>query len=88
MKAEELHQRCDGCGHREDRWPEVNASFLMVSRDLTKILNDRYSCEAEAQNYFEQLNALTSTPSITAKSRQLASSLPSITRCDLLMSTR
>jgi hypothetical protein len=44
-------------------------SLLMISRDLAKVLNDHYAHEAEAQDYFEHLNALTSVPSITTKSR-------------------
>jgi hypothetical protein len=34
-------------------------SLLMVSRDLAMVLNDRYSHEAEAQDYLEHLNAPT-----------------------------
>jgi hypothetical protein len=44
-------------------------SLLMISRDLAKVLNDHYAHEAESQDYFEHLNALTSVPSITTKSR-------------------
>jgi hypothetical protein len=40
----------------------------MVSRDLAKVLNDRYSDEAEAQDYLEHLSTLTSAPSSTASS--------------------
>jgi hypothetical protein len=43
-------------------------SLLMVSRDLAMVLNDRYSHEAEAQDYLEHLSTLTSAPSITASS--------------------
>ena len=35
-------------------------SLLMVSRDLTKVLNDQYSKEAETQTYLDQLHALSS----------------------------
>jgi hypothetical protein len=34
-------------------------SLLMVSRDLTKVINDRYSGEPEAQGYLDQLASLT-----------------------------
>src|SRR5215471_16367314 len=34
-------------------------SLLMVSRDLTKILNERYSAETETRDYLDQLAALT-----------------------------
>jgi hypothetical protein len=37
-------------------------SLLMVSRDLTKVLNDRYPGEAETQDYFDQLSALSAVP--------------------------
>jgi hypothetical protein len=37
-------------------------SLLMVSRDLTKVINERYSAEAEARDYLDQLNALTTVP--------------------------
>jgi hypothetical protein len=42
-------------------------SLLMVSRDLTKVLKDRYANKPVAQDYFEHLNALTSAPSTTAQ---------------------
>jgi hypothetical protein len=35
-------------------------SLLMVSRDLTKVLNDQYSKEPETQAYLDQLHALSS----------------------------
>ena len=35
-------------------------SLLMVSRDLTKVLNDQYSNEPETQAYLDQLHALSS----------------------------
>jgi hypothetical protein len=34
-------------------------SLLMVSRDLMKVLHDRYSGEAQTQDYLDQLTALT-----------------------------
>ena len=34
-------------------------SLLMVSRDLTKVLNDRYSGEAQTQDYLDQLTSPT-----------------------------
>ena len=34
-------------------------SLLMVSRDLTKVLNDRYSGEAQTQDYLDELTSLT-----------------------------
>jgi hypothetical protein len=34
----------------------------MVSRDLTKVIKERYSAEAEARDYLDQLNALTTVP--------------------------
>ena len=37
-------------------------SLLMVSRDLTKVLNERYSAEAGTQDYLDQLTALTAVP--------------------------
>jgi hypothetical protein len=35
-------------------------SLLVVSRDLTKVLHDRYANEAEAQDHFEHRDTLTS----------------------------
>jgi hypothetical protein len=35
-------------------------SLLMVSRDLTRVLNDQYPSEPETQAYFDQLHALSS----------------------------
>ena len=37
-------------------------SLLMVSRDLTKVLNERYSTETETRDYLDQLAALTAVP--------------------------
>jgi hypothetical protein len=37
-------------------------SLLMVSRDLTKVLKERYSAETETQNYLEQIATLTAVP--------------------------
>ena len=37
-------------------------SLLMVSRDLTKVLNERYSAETETRDYLDQLAALTAVP--------------------------
>jgi hypothetical protein len=34
-------------------------SLLMVSRDLTKVLNDKYPKEAETRAFFDQIHALT-----------------------------
>jgi hypothetical protein len=34
----------------------------MVSRDLTKVLNERYPAEAETQDYMDRLAALTAVP--------------------------
>jgi hypothetical protein len=34
-------------------------TLLMASRDLTKILSDRYSAESKTRNYLDQVNALT-----------------------------
>jgi hypothetical protein len=42
-------------------------SLLMVSRDLTKVLNDRYSTATETQDYLERLNVL-SAPAVVGKS--------------------
>jgi hypothetical protein len=36
------------------------SSLLMVSRDLTKVLNDQYPKEPETQTYLDQLHALSS----------------------------
>jgi hypothetical protein len=33
-------------------------SLLMVSRDLTKVLNDRYPGETQTQDYLDQLTSL------------------------------
>ncbi len=41
-------------------------SLLMVSRDLTKILNDRYSGETHTRHYLDQLTALTAAPAQSA----------------------
>ncbi len=35
-------------------------SLLMVSRDLTKVLNDQYPDEPETQAYLDQLHTLSS----------------------------
>ena len=35
-------------------------SLLMVSRDLTRVLNDQYPEESETQAYLDQLHTLTS----------------------------
>ena len=37
-------------------------SLLMVSRDLTKVLNERYPNETETRKYLDQLEALTAVP--------------------------
>ena len=37
-------------------------SLLMVSRDLMKVLNERYSAETETRDYLDQLAALTAVP--------------------------
>jgi hypothetical protein len=37
-------------------------SLLMVSRDLTKVLKERYSAETETQNYLDQIATLTAVP--------------------------
>lgn len=42
-------------------------SLLMVSRDLTKVLNERYSAETETQDYLDQLDALTAVPAARAE---------------------
>jgi hypothetical protein len=34
-------------------------SLLMVSRDLTKVLHDRYSSEVQTQDYLDQHTSLT-----------------------------
>jgi hypothetical protein len=44
-------------------------SLLMVSRDLTKVLNDRYPNAADTQDYLEHLTAITSPHSADVKSR-------------------
>ena len=45
-------------------------SLLMVSRDLTKVLNDQYPKEPETQAYLDQLHALSSlTDSWSAQAR-------------------
>jgi hypothetical protein len=42
-------------------------SLLMVSRDLTKVLNERYPAEAETQDYFERLSELSAVPAGSAQ---------------------
>ena len=42
-------------------------SLLMVSRDLTKVLNERYSAETETQDYLDRLPALTAVPAARAE---------------------
>ena len=37
----------------------------MVTRDLTKVLNDQYPAETQTQNYLEQLATLTAIPATT-----------------------
>ena len=41
---------------RRKSWP----SLLMVSRDLTRVLNDQYPSEPETRAYLDQLHALSS----------------------------
>ena len=36
-------------------------SLLMASRDLTRVLNDRYPAEADTKQYLDQLHALSET---------------------------
>jgi hypothetical protein len=40
-------------------------SLLMVTRDLTKVLNDQYRAETQTQNYLDQITALTAVPATT-----------------------
>jgi hypothetical protein len=40
-------------------------SLLMVTRDLTKVLNDQYPAETQTQNYLDQITALTAVPATT-----------------------
>jgi hypothetical protein len=42
-------------------------SLLMVSRDLTKVLNEPYPNETETQDYLDQLEALTAVPDARAE---------------------
>jgi hypothetical protein len=37
-------------------------SLLMVTRDLTKVLNDQYPAETETRDYLDELAMLTATP--------------------------
>lgn len=37
-------------------------SLLMVSRDLTKVLRERYPGQTETRDYLDQLATLTTTP--------------------------
>jgi hypothetical protein len=39
-------------------------SLLMVTRDLAKVLNDRYPAETETQDYLDQLATLTVVPAV------------------------
>jgi hypothetical protein len=41
--------------------------LLMVSRDLTKVLKDRYSAETETQEYLDQITALTQFQPVQAE---------------------
>jgi hypothetical protein len=41
-------------------------SLLMVSRDLTKVLNDCYPAEAETWDYLERLGTLSAAPAVSA----------------------
>jgi hypothetical protein len=40
-------------------------SLLMVSRDLTKVLKERYPAESETRDYLDQLAAVTAAPATT-----------------------
>jgi hypothetical protein len=40
-------------------------SLLMVSRDLTKVLNEVYPAEAETRDYLEQLGTLSTVPAVS-----------------------
>ena len=42
-------------------------SLLMVSRDLTKVLDDRYPAEAETRDYLERLGTLSAIPAVSAQ---------------------
>ena len=42
-------------------------SLLMVSRDLTKVLHDRYPAEAGTRDYLERLGTLSAVPAVSAK---------------------
>ena len=37
-------------------------SLLMVTRDLTKVLNDQYPAETQTRDYLDQITALTAIP--------------------------
>jgi hypothetical protein len=37
-------------------------SLLMVTRDLTKVLNDQYPAETKTRDYLDQLATLTAVP--------------------------
>jgi hypothetical protein len=39
----------------------------MVSRDLTKVLNDCYPAEAETRDYLEQLGTLSAVPAVSGQ---------------------
>jgi hypothetical protein len=41
-------------------------SLLMVSRDLTKVLNDCYLADAETRDYLEQLSTLSAVPAVSS----------------------
>jgi tetratricopeptide (TPR) repeat protein len=59
------------CGERALAAPRKSLpSLLMVSRDLTRVLNDQYPKEPETQAYLDQLHALSSlTDSWSAQAR-------------------
>jgi hypothetical protein len=39
----------------------------MVSRDLTKVLHDRYPAETETRDYLDQLATLSAGPTVSAQ---------------------
>jgi hypothetical protein len=39
----------------------------MVSRDLTKVLNDCYPADTETRDYLEQLATLSAVPAVSAQ---------------------
>lgn len=72
-----------GAQHAQPAAQVTLPSLLMVSRDLTKVLNDCYPAEAETRDYLEQLGTLS-----VASAPIMTPAQPSSLRSDDCLSRR